>query len=252
MGCTAVIALALIGSATALAAARLQASTAAAWEVYVRATETRIARELKSPAGFLALDFHGDAAVTRRALLSGDAIVRTVDAPRVDGRPVDTPSGRVEHWLGAVLIPGTSALQLIGALEQGPPPSDDVLQSAVLERGPDWMLVSMKLQRKAIVTVTYDTVHIVTFSTVSRSRATSASTAVLIHEIGDDHGFLWRLNAYWRYEDVPGGVIAECESITLSRDIPSMVRFIVGPVVERTARETMTKTLVTLKDRFRR
>jgi len=97
VGCTAVIALALIGSATALAAARLQASTAAAWDVYVRATETRIARELKSAAGFLAFDFHGDAAVIRRALLSGDAIVKTVDAPRVDGRPVDTPSGRVEH-----------------------------------------------------------------------------------------------------------------------------------------------------------
>jgi len=36
--------------------------------------------------------------------------------------------------------------------------------------------------------------------------------------VGDDRGFLWRLNAYWRYEQVAGGVIAECESITLSRD----------------------------------
>ena len=28
-----------------------------------------------------------------------------------------------------------------------------------------------------------------------------------------DSGFLWRLNAYWRYEAVPGGVIVECESV---------------------------------------
>ena len=252
MGFTAVIAVTIVGSATALAAARLQTSTLAAWDVYVHATETRIARELKSPAGFLAVDFHGDAAAARRAILTGDVIVQPVDAPRVNGRPVDTPAGRVEHWLGAVLIPGTTAPQLVADLEQGPPTSDDVLQSAVLERGPDWMLVSMRLQRKAIVTVTYDTVHVVTFSNVSPSRATSTSTSVRIHEIGEDHGFLWRLNAYWRYEDAPGGVIAECESITLSRDIPAVVRFIVSPVVERTARETMTKTLVTLRSRFMR
>jgi hypothetical protein len=247
VGFTAVIAVTIVGSATALAAARLQAGTLAAWDVYVRATETRIARELKSSEGFLALDFRGDAAVMRRALVAGEVTAQSMDAPRVDGRPVDTPSGRVEHWLGAVLIPGMTASQLIARLEQAPPPSEDVLQSAVLERGPDWMFVSMRLQRKSIVTVTYDTVHVVTFSTVSPSRATSTSTAVRIREIGEDHGFLWRLNAYWRYEDVPGGVIAECESITLSRDIPSLVRFIVSPVVERTARETMTKTLVTLR-----
>jgi hypothetical protein len=260
VGCTAVIAVTVIGSAAALAAARLQPESAAAWNGYVRATETRITRELKSSNGFLALDFNRGAPAVRKALLAGELVVEPMSA----GSP-DAPSARVEHWRGAVFIPGITATRLVAGLEQGPPPSDDVLRSAVLDRGPDWMYVSMRLRRKAVITVVYDTEHLVTFTRESASRATSTSTATRIvevadidtpqeHEVpvGDDHGFLWRLNAYWRYQDVAGGAIAECESITLSRDVPFVVRFVVNPIVERTARESMTRTLMAMKNRFER
>jgi hypothetical protein len=125
------------------------------------------------------------------------------------------------------------------------------------------MEVSIRLRRKAILTVVYDTEHIVTFTTESATRATSTSTAIRIVEVadadtpqehmvpaGDDRGFLWRLNAYWRYQDVAGGVIVECESITLTRDVPLVVRFLVDSIVERTARESMTRTLVAMRTRF--
>jgi hypothetical protein len=69
---------------------------------------------------------------------------------------------------------------------------------------------------------------------------------------GEDRGFLWRLNAYWRCQDVAGGAIAECESITLSRAVPFLVRFLVNPIVERTARESMERTLVAMRTRFAR
>jgi hypothetical protein len=91
---------------------------------------------------------------------------------------------------------------------------------------------------------------------VSATRAISRSTAARIVEIedagsaneralptGDDHGYLWKLNAYWRYEQVPGGVIVECESISLSRTVPVVVRYLVGPLIESTARESMEHTL---------
>jgi hypothetical protein len=155
--------------------------------------------------------------------------------------------------------------RLVAELQQGALPTrqEDVLESKVLERRPDWMRVSLKLQRRKIVTVVYNTEHVVMFAHGSGARATSASTATKIAEVadvntpqehelpaGDDRGFLWRLNAYWRYEQVANGVIAECESITLSRDIPTVVRFIVRPLVERAARESMTRTLVSLRTRF--
>jgi hypothetical protein len=42
---------------------------------------------------------------------------------------------------------------------------------------------------------------------------------------------------------VAGGVIIECESVSLSRTVPSVVRYIVGPLIDSTARESMTRTL---------
>jgi hypothetical protein len=260
-----VVAVLLMGSATGLAAAHLSPESVAGWNSYVSATEARISRELKSSRGFLALDFGSGAAAARRAVLSGEVVVEPMETTGARGEPIEVPWAMVHHWRGAVLIPGMTVTRLVAELQQGAPPGrqEDVLESQVLERRPDWMRVSLKLQRTKIVTVVYNTEHVVMFARGSDARATSASTATKIVEVvdvntpqerelpaGDDRGFLWRLNAYWRYEQVANGVIAECESITLSRDIPAVVRFVVRPLVERAARESMTRTLVSLRARF--
>ena len=89
----------------------------------------------------------------------------------------------------------------------------------------------------------YDTEHLVRFDFESASRAGSMTALTGVAEVeapgtqaerllapGEDRGFLWRLNAYWRYLAVAGGVIAECESITLSRGIPFGLRTDCPPV----------------------
>jgi hypothetical protein len=262
---SALVAVALTGSSAAITAAHLYPEATAGWTAYVTATEARIARELRSPRGFLALDFAPNAAVARQALLAGEVVVDEMETHDARGETIDVPSAMVHHWRGAVLIPKMTVSRLVAQLQQGAPPTkqEDVLESRVLERRPDWMRVSLKLQRRKIVTVVYNTEHVVIFARQDNGRATSASSATRIVEVadantpsehelpaGDDRGFLWRLNAYWRYEQTPAGVIAECESITLSRDIPTVVRFVVRPLVERAARESMTRTLVSLRARF--
>jgi hypothetical protein len=95
---------------------------------------------------------------------------------------------------------------------------------------------------------------------VSPTRAAARSVATRIAELADagtakerekpaddDSGFLWRLNAYWRYEEVPGGVIVECESVSLSRSVPMVVRPVANPIVDRIARESLQRTLDSLK-----
>jgi hypothetical protein len=260
-----VVVVMVLGSAAGLAAAHLCPESVAAWNRYLSATEARIAGELKSPRGFLALDFAPGAASARRALLAGEVVVEPMETTGAGGMPIEVPSAMVHHWRGAVLIPRMTVSRLVAELQQGAPATrqEDVLESKVLERRPGWMRVSLKLQRKKIVTVVYNTEHMVVFSRESDGHATSASTATKIAEVadvstpqehelpaGDDRGFLWRLNAYWRYEQVANGVIAECESITLSRDIPAVVRFVVRPLVERAARESLTRTLVSFRARF--
>jgi hypothetical protein len=114
----------------------------------------------------------------------------------------------------------------------------------------------MKLRRESIVTVTYNTEHDVVFRRLGRARAASRSIATRIAELDaagtarerekaphEDHGFLWRLNAYWRYEQVDGGVLIECESVSLSRSIPRVLRPFVTSTVDRIGRESLEKTL---------
>ena len=92
--------------------------------------------------------------------------------------------------------------------------------------------------------VAIDTEHDMAFRRRTPSLATARSVATSIRETGGgDRGFLWRLNSYWRYEAVNGGVAVEIESLTLSRGIPSVFRPVVAPIVRSIARESMCRTL---------
>jgi hypothetical protein len=176
---------------------------------------------------------------------------------------VDVPSAMVHHWRGAVFLPGATLERLMATLEtEAPPAGPEVLKATVLSRGPGVMRLFLRLQRTKFVTVVYNTEHEVTFTHDAASRASSVSVATKIAEIadankpsehelppGDDSGYLWRLNAYWRYQTVVGGVIAECESISLSRDVPFGLQFITGPLIRSTARESMTRALEEIRKR---
>jgi hypothetical protein len=245
--------------------ARLKPETVTAWNTYVAAVETRRTTERKDPRRFLVADFQPTAAAERQDVLAGALVVRRMDGARSGANHVDVPSGRVHHWRGAVFIPGPSAAELIDRIEASDPPAiqDDVIRSSVLKRRPGNVHVFLRLQRTKIVTAVYNSEHDVRFETIGPARAASTSVSTKIAEVkspgtssemelppGDDRGFLWRLNGYWRYESAPGGVIAECESLSLSRDVPVLVDYIVGRVIDGTARESMERTLTALRTRY--
>jgi len=58
------------------------------------------------------------------------------------------------------------------------------------------------------------------------------------------------LNSYWRYQQVDGGVLVECESLTLSRGVPAILAPFVKPIISGVARESMKRTLTSMRDRF--
>jgi len=259
----------LLFATDAPSASELQQKTVEAWNQYVAATEQRIGRELASPAGFLVLDFEPPerAAAARLALSRGETIVEEMETRDDDGDGIDVPDGSIQHWRGAVLIRGLSLDQLMAALESGDTirGQKDVVDWRVLDRGPGRLRTFIRIRRESVVTVTYDTEHEVTVARVAAARATSRSVATRISEIedpgtpterarppGDDRGFFWRLNAYWRYEETPEGVIAEVESLTLSRGIPLVVRPFIGVFVNRIARDSVRSTLDGLRDNLAR
>ena len=55
---------------------------------------------------------------------------------------------------------------------------------------------------------------------------------------------MWRLNAYWRYVPVEGGVLVECESLALSRSVPvGGLRSVAAPIIDQVSRESLENTL---------
>jgi putative flippase GtrA len=249
-------------------AADLQPETVTAWQSCVERAEHRIGNELSSQTGFLALDFQesSESSKERQSILSGEIPIKQMPIQNADGQSIHIPDGMIHHWRGSVFIPGVP-LDFVFSRVTNPTKEDtrqeDVLDSRILESAPGQLKLYLKLQRSKIITVVYNTEHLVRYKWHGASQAFSSSIATKISEIeflsgnterekleGHDRGFLWRMNSYWRYQQVPGGVIVECESMTLSRSIPSFLEFMVRPIIHKVARESMHRTLQSMKTRI--
>jgi putative flippase GtrA len=244
-------------------AAEPGAATIAAWHRYVAMVEHRRAAESRDTTRFLAVDF--DASGARSEVMSrlrrGEIL-----SQNVAGGTVDLDGGTISHWRGQILVPGATVAELVDIAAfrgRDMPLQDDVLAWRVLSRGDGSLRLFLKLRRREVVTVAYNTEHLVDYQSFGADRAASRSVSTRIAELrdlgtpgetekpaGEDRGFLWRLHSYWRYEAVPGGVLVELESLTLSREIPWAIRIVAGPVVERIARESVSRTLSSLRARL--
>jgi hypothetical protein len=240
-------------------AATLQPRTVQAWKAYVAATEARIATELTSKRGFLATDFAADRNRTREAIVRGDIPIGKLATVDRSGKLITAPDGLIAHWRGAVFLPGVTLDALLNRLQHPSevgPHQEDVLALRVLDRRPDHLRLAIRMTRSQVVNVTYDTEHVVDYRRDGTTRASSTSISSRIVEIDDagtageralpegrDRGILWRMNSYWRYEQMPGGVVVELESLTLSRGIPFGLGAVVEPMIDRIARESIHRTL---------
>ena len=224
------------------------------WDTYIAGVETRFWNASSEP--FFALDARKVNGWRQRAQ-SGAIPMTEVEPPGVS-------DAKMHHWAGAVFVPRTTVEAVVSRMQQGAGRESEhyaeVKASRLLERNGDKLRVFMKLERDAtIMTVTYNTEHAVEYRRLG-TRATSRSISTKIAEVadagtsgerekraGEDNGFLWRLNAYWRVEQIGDGVLIECESLSLSRSVPFVVRPIVGPIANRIARESLERTLKSLR-----
>ena len=256
-----------IGAVGCLSAAELTPGLLQGWDNYVKATEQRIAAELRAGKGFLALDFQpGTAAASeRRAVLAGAIPIKKMNTNDASGKKMVLSGGIAHHWRGSVFIPGAKLEEVLYRI-LNPTAADmqqeDVLKWKVLEQGQDSLKIFLKLRRSKFVTVVYNTEHEVKVQRYGTDRASSTSVATRIAElespdtsrerekpVGRDNGFLWRMNSYWRYEQVAGGVIVELESVTLSRAVPFIFDLLIHPMIESTARESLERTLASMRKR---
>jgi hypothetical protein len=249
--------------------AKLQPQTVQGFAKYVSAVEARRARELADNQPFLHLERHGAAARARimAMLRRGEVYVeRAAQARDQASNEIAIDGGLINHWRGTVFVPNVKLDHVLKVLQE--PQTDkhkqeDVLSSRVISRDGDSQKVYLRLRRTKFVTVVYDTEYDVDYKRLAPDRAFSNSISTKIVEIenagtpreralpeGDDHGYMWRLNSYWRYQQLPDGVLVEVESLTLSRDLPPILGTLIRPIVNSTARESMTRTLASVRARF--
>ena len=246
-----------------MATTELSAAAIAAWEQYSRQVDDRYGRAAASEP-FFVHDAFRLAPGWRAQVMNGQVSMVRIPSFAPGAPEPSVPDGRIHHWAGAVFIPGVTLDHVLKYLKERAGREsdafDDVLSSRLISRDGDRLRVYMKLRRESVITVTYNTEHDVQYRRINDTLASSRSVATKIAELegagtpqerekpaGNDHGFLWRLNAYWRYEQVKGGVLIECESVSLSRGVPVLLRPFVTGTVERIARESLQKTLVSLR-----
>ncbi len=197
-----------------------------------------------------------------RAVLAGKIDVTPLKVTDDGGHEMRVPDATVEYWRGAVFIPRITLAQLLDSLLTQPPRQPDILSGRITSRNGDHITVRLRVIRRTILTVVYDTDHDMTFRRQSNRIATSRSVMTRATEIvdagtssehprpaEDDRGYLWKLNSYWWYQERPDGVLAVLDSLTLSRDVPLVIRPVAGPLIRRVASESVTAALQGLRDR---
>ncbi len=246
-------------------AAELDPSTIAAFDRYVRLTTARMAAEVEPGAAFLRLDGQPEKLRQDRLdkLKRGQVVIDKLET-RDGSKSIDVPNGLIHHWIGVAFIPGATVDRAVALLQDYDHHAEifspAVAASTLLSREGDTFRVRLRFFMKQVISVTMNTENEARFFRPAADRAYSQITSTRIAEVehpgtpreaekpvGRDSGFMWRLNTYWRFLQRDGGTYIQCESITLSRDIPYGLGWIVGPFVTSIPRESLTFTLARLR-----
>ncbi|MGC2417314.1 MAG: hypothetical protein WA434_06175 [Candidatus Acidiferrales bacterium] len=262
------IAIGLCLSAGPAKATDLAPKTVEAFNRYVAVAEAQIDEQLSRGQPYLWVESlpptRRDAAEAQ--LRAGQVVIQRLDAMGKSdaGKPISVPNGMIHHWIGTVFIPGATLAQTL-ALEEDYDHQQqyfhpDVMRSRILRHDGNDFTIELRLYKKKVITTVLDTEHQVHYTLVDATHAWSRSRTIRIQEVenagepgerlepeGRDRGLLWRMNTYWRFEQKDGGTYVECQSISLTRDIPTGLGWLIGPYVNSVPRESLNFTLETTR-----
>jgi hypothetical protein len=224
----------------------------AAFDAYTAKVEARLARQHASPGTFLEAS---DPAATTR-LRNGEPIIeRLTPSTGAEG------SGSLLHdWRGTTFVPGANARDFERLMQDfaGYPQhfSPQVLEARLIARSGDRMQAAMRIRQQHVITVVLDTSYDIAYGRLDAQHGDSASRSTQIAEIyaagtnaeralspDEEHGFLWRLNTYWSYEEKDGGLYLQVEAVSLTRSIPRGLGWAIGPYIESIPRDSLEFTL---------
>jgi hypothetical protein len=245
----------VVAAATAISAAGadLKSETLQQWEDYVKAVDIRHADRLAKGAFLLSDEVAGQTINLR----NGGVVV----TPASQHVPLKVQFGLIHDWTGAGFIPNAKFDDLLPVLRDYDRYKDyyrpNVVDAKRIATSPSKDQFSMVLMNKSAIAKTalaadYQTVY----TQIDGHRWYSVTDATRIQEIAEydtplqhilpeNHGtgLIWRVHSITHFEERDGGVYIEVEAIALSRDIPTMLRWVVDPIVRRVSRASLATSL---------
>lgn len=242
-------------------AAEPRPDAARGFDQYVRAAKSRMQGELAPGGLFLWVDGLPE---PRRSeayaqLQRGEVVSARLRTWDFLGH-LSTPGALIHHWVGTVYIPGATLRQVLALVQDYDHHSEyykpEVVISKTMQRAGSDFKVYLRLRQEKIITVVLDTEYSVHYQQLDATRAFSDSYSTRIAEVmhpgepneqamprGRDDGFLWRLNSYWRFSEATHGVYIQCEAISLTRDIPTGLDWLIAPFIESIPKQSLEFTL---------
>lgn len=241
--------------------AELKPNTLAAFDRLADQREGQIRNELRDTSKFFWIDGLPEAHKQKayNDLKAGRIVID-------NGKRSNAPSGLIHQWTGVGFIPGATLQQTLNFIQDYNNHSThyrpDVVKSKLLSRNGNNFKINLRFLKNKAITVVLDTEHDVTFSNLDAKHSSSLAHTTKVAEVegagtagekilppGTGWGFLWKMNTYWRFAEKDGGTYVQCETISLTRDIPFGLGWAVGPFVNSVPQESLTFTLTRTRDR---
>jgi hypothetical protein len=252
-------------AAPQLAVADPSPAAVAGFNTYIAQLESRLARQHGSApdslAPFDAARVHGGEVVVEQITPAAGATL---------------PGAMLHHWRGTAFVPGAQAVDLERLLrDYSRYPqvyAPQVITARVLSQDGNHFQTMLRLSQKHVITVVLDSNYDIQFFPAaaapdpnSGAHGYNISHSTRIAEIADpgkatehaldsdhEHGFLWRLNTYWSWEERDGGLYMQIETVSLTRSVPTGLGWAIGPFIESIPRESLDFTLRSTANALRR
>lgn len=179
-----------------------------------------------------------------------------VDLAPIGGSPIQVPDGMIHDWVGGAAVPGATVEKALAMFQDYADYkksfAPDVIDSKALTHdGNEWTSSLRMAKRSGLIGATVDSDYAIRYRPLEGGAWSIESHSTSIRELDGDkllpegtgQGLLWRVNSYWLVEPRGEGLYIECRAISLTRDIPTGLGWIVRPFLSSVPRDSLRATV---------
>ena len=178
---------------------------------------------------------------------------------------LNVPNGLIHHWIGAVFMQGRTleqVLDTVQAYSDYQRMHEPVIRAGLVSEDGNTHRFFMRLQYHGPfrISAVLDTWWRRAYHYLGNDRAYIMSSADAIVQVedagtaderslpeGQGSGYVWSANSYMSLLEQDDGTYVEFQTLGLSRDIPWLYGWLVGPFARRVGRASVEQTLLELR-----